>query len=117
MAEKPFDFMEGLTKKELIALDSCTRCNECLQWCPVQDVTGDPNLSPPSRIHAYKGYIEKTRMLKGKLFGSKGVSKEELEAFKEKMWTCALCGTCGEVCTVGIDDKKLWWSVRRKIAE
>ncbi len=52
MAQKPFDFMEGLTKKELIELDACTRCNECLAWCPVQDVTDDPNISPPARIHA-----------------------------------------------------------------
>ena len=117
MTEKPFDFMEGLTKKELIELDACTRCNECLAWCPVQDVTDDPNISPPARIHAYKGYIEQTHTLKGRLFSSKKVSKAELKNFKDSLWKCALCGTCGEVCTVGIDTKKLWWSVRRKIAE
>jgi len=117
MAPKSFDFIKGLTKKELIALDSCTRCNECLQWCPVQDVTGDPGLSPPVRIHTYKGYIERSRSLKGKLFSSLKVKEDELKTFKDKMWKCALCGTCGEVCTVGIDAKKLWWSVRRKIAE
>jgi heterodisulfide reductase subunit D len=117
MTEKPFDFMEGLTKKELIELDACTRCNECLAWCPVQDVTDDPNISPPARIHAYKGFIEQAHTLKGRLFSSKKVSKAELKNFKDSLWKCALCGTCGEVCTVGIDTKKLWWSVRRKIAE
>jgi len=109
--------MEGLTKKELIELDACTRCNECLAWCPVQDVTDDPNISPPARIHAYKGFIEQAHTLKGRLFSSKKVSKAELKNFKDSLWKCALCGTCGEVCTVGIDTKKLWWSVRRKIAE
>ena len=91
MTEKPFDFMEGLTKKELIELDACTRCNECLAWCPVQDVTDDPNISPPARIHAYKGFIETTHTLKGRLFSSKKVSKAELENFKDSLWKCALC--------------------------
>jgi heterodisulfide reductase subunit D len=117
MTEKPFDPMAELTKKELIELDACTRCNECLAWCPVQDVTDDPNISPPARIHAYKAFIEKSHTLKGKLFSSKKVSEEELNNFKDSLWKCALCGTCGEVCTVGIDTKKLWWSIRRKIAE
>ncbi len=117
MPKIPFDFVEGLTKKELIELDACTRCNECLKWCPVQDVTDDPNISPPARLHAYKGYIERSHTLKGKLFPSKPVSEEELKGFKESLWKCALCGTCGEVCTVGIDTKKLWWTLRRKFAE
>lgn len=117
MTKKSFDFMEGLTKKELVELDSCTRCNECLAWCPVQDVTDDPSISPPARIHAYKGFVERTHTLKGKLFSSGNVTVEELKDFKDSLWKCALCGTCGEVCTVGIDTKKLWWSVRRKLAE
>jgi heterodisulfide reductase subunit D len=114
---KPFDFMEGLTKKELIELDACTRCNECLNWCPVQDVTKDPSISPPARIHAYKAFVEQKHTLKGKLFSSEEVGDEEMEKFKDALWKCALCGTCGEVCTVGIDGKKLWWSLRRKFAE
>ena len=81
MTEKPFDFMEGLTKKELIELDSCTRCNECLAWCPIQDVTDDRDASPPARIHAYKDFVERTHTLKGKLFSSGKVTAEELKKF------------------------------------
>jgi len=117
MKDDFFDFMEGLTKKELIELDACTRCNECIQWCPVQDVTNDPSMSPPARIQEYRAFIEKTHTLKGKLFPSKKAGEEELKKFKDFLWKCVLCGTCGEVCTVGIDTKKLWWSLRRKLAE
>lgn len=108
MKDKPFDFMEQLSKKELIELDACTRCNECIQWCPVQDVTNDPSISPPARIQEYRAFVEQTHTLKGKIFPSKEVSEERLKKFKDSLWTCVLCGTCGEVCTVGIDTKKLW---------
>lgn len=117
MTEKPFDFVADLTKKELIELDACMRCNECLNWCPVQDVTRDPGTSPPVRIHAYKEFIEQTQSLKGKIFAAKTPGPEALQKFKAALWKCVLCGCCGEVCTAGIDLKKLWWSLRRKIAE
>ena len=117
MTEKPFDFVADLTKKELIELDACIGCNECLNWCPVQDVTRDPGLSPPVRIHAYKEFIEQTQSLKGKIFAGKTPGPEALQNFQDALWKCVLCGSCGEVCTAGIDLKKLWWSIRRKIAE
>ncbi len=113
MSITPAELLKDLTKKEIIQLDACTRCNECITWCPVQEVVNKPEISPPARIFNYKNYIDRVFALGG----LRGVTDEELEASKEAMWHCVLCGTCGEVCTVGIDAKKLWWSLRRKLAE
>lgn len=117
MSERPLDLLKDLTKKEMIELDACTRCNECIQWCPVQEVINDPTLSPPARIHSYRGFLERSQTLSEKLSSLNEVSEEELKSYKDSLYHCVLCGTCGEVCTVGIDTKKLWWSLRRKIAE
>lgn len=118
MAEmKKNDFVKGLSKKELISLDACMKCSECLKWCPVQDVTGDPSISPPQRIEMYKGFVEKTEGFLSKLLGRPGVKEEEMKRFQDALWKCSLCGSCGEVCEAGIDTKKLWWSLRRKMAE
>lgn len=54
---KRISFTEGLTRNQLIELDACTRCNECLKWCPVQRVTGKKEISSPEKIRIYKGFI------------------------------------------------------------
>lgn len=111
------DLAEYLTKQQLIELSACVNCGECLKWCPVMDVTGDPSTSPPERIRLYKQFIEEQRGIKAAVFGPGEISEERLKDFREKLWKCVLCGSCGEVCEVGIDTKKLWWNVRRSICE
>lgn len=112
------DFLiKNLSKQQLIELNACVNCGECLNYCPIQEVTGDPRVSPPTRIRMYKGFIEETHGLWATLFGSKGIDEERWNDFKDRLWTCALCGNCGEVCTVGIDGKKLWWSLRKTVTE
>lgn len=111
------DLAGDLTKQQLIELDACVSCGECLKWCPVQDVTGDPSSSPPERIKAYRSFVEETRGLKAKILGPGKISEERLEKFRDKLWKCVLCGNCGEVCEVGIDTKKLWWTLRKSVCE
>jgi heterodisulfide reductase subunit D len=112
------DFLiKDLSKQQIIEINACVNCGECLNYCPIVEATGSTEFSPPARIRMFKGFIEETHGLKAKIFGSKGISIERWNDFKDKMWTCALCGSCGEVCTVGIDGKKLWWSLRKTITE
>lgn len=115
--EKEKDFFKGLSKQQLIELDACVNCDECLKWCPIQDASGDPSLSPPEKIRLYKSLVDDTSGLRSKLFGSKEISEERLERFRDILWKCGLCGSCGEVCEVGIDSKKLWWTLRKKVQE
>lgn len=108
---------KDLTKQQLIELDACVSCSECLRWCPIQDVTGDPSISPPEKIREMKDFVEEERGLKAWLFGSKEISEKRLERFKDILWKCVLCGNCGVVCEVGIDTKKLWWTLRKSVCE
>ena len=110
-------FVEGLTKRQLIELDACTRCSECLKWCPVQEVTKNRQISPPEKIRMYRELIEKTEGLKAKLFGPGEIDKKLLEEFSKAVFECTTCGACGQYCEVGIFSQRLWPFLRAKMVE
>lgn len=111
-----FSFIEGLTTKQLIELDACTRCGECLKWCPVQEVTCKKEISPPEKIKLYREFIMNTEGLKAMILGRK-IDKGLLEDFVRAVYECTTCGACGEACEVGIFTQRLWPTLRRKMVE
>jgi heterodisulfide reductase subunit D len=95
-------------------LDACTQCGQCLKHCPVQDVTGNPSISPPEKIRIFRQFIKATEGLKARLFG-KGVDPRLLEDFSRAVYECTTCGACGQNCTVGIFTQRLWPALRREM--
>jgi heterodisulfide reductase subunit D len=114
---KSSSFLEGLTKRQLIELDACTRCGECLKWCPVQEVTENKKISPPEKIRMYRDFIEKTEGLKARLFGPDETSRKLLEDFTKAVFECTTCGACGQYCEVGIFSQRLWPFLRKKMVD
>ncbi len=115
MAKSKDSFACGLGPRELIELDACTQCGECIKFCPVQDVTGRPSISPPEKIRMYKEFIRATDGLRAALFGPREVDRELLEEFSRAVFECTTCGACGEACTVGIFTQRLWPMLRREM--
>ena len=111
------DLLKNITKTELIELDSCTRCSECLNWCCIQDATEDPSISPPEKISQFKNIIQKHYSIRAKILGKKPITDEEIKKFQDAVYTCTGCGQCGEVCTAGIHTQRLWGSLRRKLVD
>jgi heterodisulfide reductase subunit D len=114
---KKLSFIEGLTKRHLIELDACTRCSECLKWCPVQTVTENRRISPPEKIRMYRELIKNTEGLKARLFGADEISKKLLEEFTKAVFECTTCGACGQYCEVGIFSQRLWPFLRKKMVD
>jgi heterodisulfide reductase subunit D len=108
---------DNLTRLQLISLDACTRCMECLAWCPVLDVTGDTSLTTPEKIRIYGDLLRGQHGLRARLLGRPEVSPEVLEKLTEALYTCTTCGRCGEVCPVGINTQQLWPAMRAKMVE
>lgn len=105
------DFLSSLSRKQFLELEACVRCNACLEWCAVQEATGERELSPPSKISSYKDFVNSQHGI-GRLWKGKLEEKDILD-FMEGLYTCTTCGACGETCEVGIDTQKLWWTMRR----
>ncbi len=42
--------LHKLDMKRLIELDACTRCGECLTWCPVYDQDSKEDLIPRAKL-------------------------------------------------------------------
>jgi heterodisulfide reductase subunit D len=108
-------FIGELSIKELMELDACTQCGECLRFCPVQDVTGNPKVSPPEKIRMFREFMKATDGLKARLFGQKEIDRRLLEEFVKAIFECTTCGACGRSCPVGIFTQRLWPMLRKEM--
>jgi heterodisulfide reductase subunit D len=108
-------FTSELSPKQVLEIDACTQCGECLKHCPVQDVTGNPAVSPPEKIRMFREFIRATDGLKARLFGPEEVDRKLLEDFSKAVYECTTCGACGQNCPVGIFTQRLWPLLRKEM--
>jgi heterodisulfide reductase subunit D len=118
--------------KRLIELDACTRCGECLSWCPVYDQDSKEGLIPRRKIIDFlkiarsqngflAGIMKSERIgesLKGiisKICGYKEITKEQMDEFVFNLYECSTCAQCEVVCPAHIDTVNLWEELRRLI--
>jgi len=107
-------FSRCLSREQLVELDACTQCGECIKYCPVQDVTGNTAVSPPEKIRMYREFIKSTEGLKALLLGGE-VDPKLLQEFTKAIFECTTCGACGDICTVGIETQRLWPMMRKEM--
>jgi heterodisulfide reductase subunit D len=110
-------FTEELSSRQVLEIDACTQCGECLKHCPVQDVTGNSAVSPPEKIRMFREFIRATDGLKAKLFGPGKVDRKLLEDFTKAVYECTTCGACGQNCPVGIFTQRLWPMLRKEMVK
>ncbi|MGC2061949.1 MAG: (Fe-S)-binding protein [Thermodesulfovibrionales bacterium] len=108
-------FTENLSPMQLIELDACSQCRECLTVCPVQEVTGNAAVSPPEKIRMFREFIKATAGLKSRFLGPKEIDRRLLEDFTKAVFECTTCGACGKHCTVGIFTQRLWPFLRKEM--
>ena len=110
-------FTEELSSRQVLEIDACTQCGECLKHCPVQDVTGNSAVSPPEKIRMFREFIRATDGLKAKLFGPGEADRKLLEDFTKAVYECTTCGACGQNCPVGIFTQRLWPMLRKEMVK
>jgi heterodisulfide reductase subunit D len=110
-------YTEELSSGQILEIDACTQCGECLKHCPVQDVTGDPTVSPPEKIRMFREFIRSTDGLKARLFGAGEADRKLLDDFTKAVYECTTCGACGQNCPVGIFTQRLWPVLRKEMVK
>ena len=83
-----YSLTDNLTTLQLISLDACTRCNECLNWCPVLDVTEDLSLATPEKIRIFGEMVRARYGLLSRVFGPRPLKRESLAKLSEALYTC-----------------------------
>ena len=109
--------LSKLSPKQLIEIDACTRCGECLNYCPVYAQRGEEDIDPRGKIQAFKYFIRSQYGLWAKILGPKKLDEEKLKKFSEMVYRCTLCGECGASCPVSIDAKNLWLALRETLTD
>ena len=108
-------FTGCLSRGQLLEIDACTQCGECLKYCPVQEVTGNPLICPPEKIRLFREFIRATEGLGARLLGGGEPDRKVLEDFAHAVFECTTCGACGRHCTVGISAQRLWPMLRKEM--
>jgi len=119
--------IEDFTWKELLDLDSCTKCGRCHIACPAR-ASGAP-LSPRDLILDLRTYADSTIGLSewlkqqftegSKWPGAKadGVAVAGDVIQKETLWACTTCMACVEACPVGIEHLTGIVQMRRRLVD
>jgi len=109
--------LSKLSPKQLLEIDACTRCGECLNTCPVYSQRVEEGINPRGKIQAMKKFIRAQYGLWAKILGPKKLDEESIKKFSEMVYRCTLCGECGIDCPVSIDSKNLWLGLREVLIE
>ena len=126
-AKEPTDIkkliVDNLSPRQLIELDACSRCGECLEWCPVYNQDEREGVTPRSKATRFKKILSsqyglfRADSLLGKLFRRKKVTSEELNQFAADLYECSTCRQCHFVCPSQIDTVELWEGIRRSLVD
>ena len=126
--------LHSLNMKQLIELDACTRCGECLTWCPVYDQDAKEAIIPRRKVidflkiaKAQQGVFAKImkseklsaplKAILGRILGYRRIGRKEIDDFVQNLYECSTCGQCEVVCPAHIETVALWEELRRVIVQ
>jgi Fe-S oxidoreductase len=114
-SEGNWPFLEQLT----LSLDHCTRCQTCVESCPVYTASGrDEVYRPTLRSEVFRRLIKKYAKPGGKLRAKLTGEDIDLNATTlcrliESAYRCTLCRRCAQACPIGVDNALLTREIRK----
>jgi heterodisulfide reductase subunit D len=102
--------------RQLMELDACTRCGECVKWCPTFAEAERDEITPLDKIHTLGGFAKgQYGGFLARLFGHRLPTEEGVKRWSRGTYDCTLCGRCAVVCPVHIDTRSLWIAMREQL--
>ncbi len=92
-----------LTWRQLLELDGCARCGECMVWCPVYEQDKRECITARGKLRSLRNIIRDS------------IGQQEREEFLESLYECSACGQCHVVCPIRIDTPELWEQAREAL--
>lgn len=110
--------LSRFTLKQLLELEACTRCGECLKWCPTYTEAGREEITPLSKITSFRNFIKgQYGGWLARLFGIRPPTEGDAAAFGEGTFQCTLCARCRIVCPIQIETRALWIGMREQLVD
>jgi heterodisulfide reductase subunit D len=119
--------VRNLSPRQLLELDSCTRCSECVEWCPVYAQDPKEDLTPRAKAKAFReilraqdgvlSMIAPPGSWLARRLDRKGRQERRIERFIQGLYECSTCGQCHYVCPSYIDTVELWEGIRKSMVD
>jgi heterodisulfide reductase subunit D len=108
--------LSHFTLRQMMEMEACTRCGECIESCPTFSEAQDEEIHPLQKIARSKSFWKADHLgLLARLFGIRPATEADLDAFSRGVYQCTLCARCHVVCPVQIDTRSLWISMREQL--
>jgi heterodisulfide reductase subunit D len=103
----PAEPLSAFSARQLLEMDACTRCGECLRACDSFRVKGNESTAAMGMIRHRRGLLRREHSLFGRLLHRDGTSEVAWQEFQDGLFACTLCGRCEQFCPVGIRTRDL----------
>ncbi|MCC6147074.1 MAG: 4Fe-4S dicluster domain-containing protein [Anaerolineaceae bacterium] len=103
------------TLRQHFELNACTRCGECIPWCPTyQEKPGSEAITPLQKI----AFVREAAYRRQGFLGirSRELALSDWQNHAHGVYDCTLCGRCAVVCPVHIRTRDLWINMRAELA-
>jgi heterodisulfide reductase subunit D len=114
--------VDNLSPRQLLELEACTRCGECVQWCPVYAQDPKEELTPRQKAKTFRKILREQDGVLSTLIPEDswiarrldlpGRRKRRIQGFIRGLYECSTCGQCHYVCPSFIDTVELWEGIR-----
>lgn len=110
--------LSRFTVRQLLELEACTRCGECISWCPTYAEKENEDITPLSKISRFKGFVKgQYGGFLARIFGYHPPTQQEIVDFGAGTFQCTLCGRCHVVCPIQIRTRSLWIAMREQLVD
>ena len=119
--------VSNLTWRQVMEISSCTRCGECVKWCPVYVQDSREAITPRSKLRVFEKLIIAQNSLRskfinpdswlGRLICPQPPDEEEIKEAAAVLYECSTCRQCHFVCPSRIDTVELYEALRRSFVD